>query len=68
VSEFVLYIFTALSLVLVIEGLIYALFPDSVKKMMAIAITMPAGQLRTFGTVMALSGFLTVWFLKGFVG
>ncbi len=65
-GDFALYIFTALALVFVIEGLIYALFPDGVRRMMALALTMPPGQLRAFGFAMACTGFLIVWLLGVF--
>lgn len=63
-SSFTLYILTAFSLVFVIEGLIYTLFPDSVRKMMALAIQMPPEKLRMFGLVMAVTGFALVWMLQ----
>ncbi|GJL86204.1 MAG: hypothetical protein DHS20C02_19790 [Micavibrio sp.] len=63
-SSFTLYILTAFALVFVIEGLIYALFPDSVRKMMAMAIQMPPEKLRMFGFVMAATGFGLVWLLQ----
>ncbi len=63
-ESFSLYILTAFALVFVIEGLIYALFPDSVRKMMAMAIQMPSEKLRLFGLVMAATGFGLVWLLQ----
>lgn len=60
------YILTAIALVFIIEGLLYALFPDAVRKMFAAALTMPPSQLRLFGSVMAISGFCLIWFLKPF--
>ena len=65
-GSFTLYILTAFSLVFVIEGLLYALFPDSIKRMMAMAITMDSGQLRGLGLFMAALGFLMVWLLDLF--
>ena len=65
-SAFLLYILTALALILVIEGMFYALFPDLVRKMMQTAIDMPIEQLRVYGSFMAISGFIFVWFLKLF--
>lgn len=60
------YILTAIALVFVIEGLLYALFPDQVRKLMAMAIGLPVQQLRIFGFVMALSGFCMIWILQAF--
>jgi uncharacterized protein YjeT (DUF2065 family) len=60
VADFALYILTALALICVIEGMAYALFPDFVRKMMAIAIMAPVPKLRLFGAVMAASGFCLI--------
>jgi uncharacterized protein YjeT (DUF2065 family) len=59
-AGFTLYILTALSLILVIEGLLYALFPDLMRRIMATAIMLPVPRLRLFGAIMALSGFCMV--------
>lgn len=65
-TSFVIYILTSLAMVLVIEGLIYALFTDAVRKMMATALTLPERQLRTIGTFMAVTGFVLAWILGRF--
>lgn len=62
-GSFGTYLLTSLSLVFVIEGLVYALFPETVKKMMAMALALPAGQLRLFGLLIAATGFGFVWIL-----
>jgi len=54
----------ALGLVMVIEGALYALFPDGMKRMMASAIEQPAGLLRGAGLCLAVAGFGIVWLLK----
>ncbi len=59
---------TAFSLVFVIEGLLYALFPDSIKRIMAMALSIPVQQMRLFGLLMATSGALMVYFLKSLSG
>ena len=56
---------TALALVLVIEGVIYALFPDAMKGMMARVMEMPAGALRAGGLASAATGVFLVWLLRG---
>lgn len=61
---FTLYILTAFALIFVLEGLVYALFPDAVKRMMAIAINLPSEKLRFYGGVMALIGFTIVILLQ----
>ncbi len=62
--EFTGYILTVTALILVIEGLVYAIFPDFVRKMMAIALTIPVSRLRFFGFSMALLGCAALWVLK----
>lgn len=59
-TGFTLYILTALSLILVIEGLLYALFPDFMRRIMATALMLPVPRLRLFGAVMAVSGFCLI--------
>ncbi len=56
----------AISMVFVIEGLLYALFPDALKRLMAMAMSLPAQQLRIFGLLMALTGVTFLYFLKIF--
>ena len=63
-SGFALYIGTSLALILVIEGLIYALFPDSVRRMMALAVALPPSRLRLFGLAAAATGFCMVWVMR----
>ena len=54
--SFAVYIITAISLVLVIEGLLYAFFPEMMKRMMAQAMIMPVRTLRLIGGITALTG------------
>lgn len=61
---FGLYLATSLALICVIEGLLYALFPDLVRRLMTQAIIMPAPRLRLFGLSMAAAGFGMVWLLR----
>ncbi len=63
-SEFSLAIFTAIGLVFVIEGVIYSLFPNGMKRMMAMALGLPSGRLRSMGLAMALLGFCIVWLVR----
>lgn len=46
---------TALALVLVIEGLAYAAFPDLMQRMMRQALAMPPSLLRWSGLTLALA-------------
>jgi uncharacterized protein len=57
---------TALGLMFVIEGAMYALFPDGMRNMMARVMPLPSSQLRGFGFVMAIFGFVIVGVLRGF--
>ena len=57
-------VLTALALILVIEGAIYALFPDGMKKMMAAIQEIPASTLRSFGLAAVVTGVIVVWFMR----
>lgn len=56
---------TALGLVLVIEGVLLALFPDLVKRMVADILTRPAQLLRVGGLVATALGVVVVWLVRG---
>ncbi len=56
---------TALALVLVIEGAVYALFPDAMRRMMSRAMELPGSALRYGGLTMALVGVALVWLVRG---
>lgn len=62
-GDFALYILTALALIFVIEGLIYGLFTDSVRRMMAMALTLPPERLRVMGFGMAALGMAFLFVL-----
>lgn len=55
----------AIGLLLVIEGLVYTIFPDQMKSMMKKMQELPASNLRTGGLFFALIGFIIVWIIKG---
>ena len=55
---------TALALVLVIEGILYALVPDLMKRMAARTQGVPAQVLRMTGLFAACLGVLAVWALR----
>jgi uncharacterized protein YjeT (DUF2065 family) len=55
---------TALALILVIEGIVYALLPESMKRLAARATTTPAQSLRLGGLVAACLGVILVWALR----
>lgn len=53
-------------LVLVVEGLIYALFPEGMKKILTRMLDVPASALRTGGLVAVVIGFGLLWAMKAF--
>ena len=55
---------TAAGLVLVIEGTLYALFPDTMKRAAEYAMQMPSSTLRVAGLVAAGFGVLFVWLVR----
>jgi uncharacterized protein YjeT (DUF2065 family) len=56
---------TALGLVLVIEGVLLALFPDGLRRMLAEVMTRPSQSLRVGGVVSAAIGVAIVWLVRG---
>jgi uncharacterized protein YjeT (DUF2065 family) len=56
---------TALGLVLVIEGLLLALMPEALKRVVAEILVQPARTLRVGGLVSAAIGLAVVWFVRG---
>ena len=57
-------LWTALALVLVIEGALYALFPQPMKKALLQVIGQPEGMLRILGLGAAVIGVGWIWFLR----
>jgi len=55
----------ALGLVFVIEGLIFAAFPDAAKRAMTSVLETPVISLRLIGIGSSLVGLLVVWFVRG---
>jgi len=58
-------VITAIGLVLVIEGLIWALFPNLFRKLAILASDTPEGQLRTSGVMALAIGVFIVWLARG---
>lgn len=56
---------TALALILVIEGVLYSLFPNIMKRMLEQVATVPPQSLRAGGLFFAVLGVLIVWLLRG---
>jgi uncharacterized protein YjeT (DUF2065 family) len=59
---------TALGLVFVIEGLLYAFVPGHLKRMMAMMQTIPEDALRTGGVVAMAAGVALVWLARAVLG
>jgi len=57
-------LWTALALVLVIEGAAYTLFPDGMRRMMLKVVTVPSSSLRMVGMVSAILGVAAIWLLR----
>jgi uncharacterized protein YjeT (DUF2065 family) len=55
---------TGLALVLVIEGILYALFPEGMKRIAARAMVVPPQILRSAGLLAAAFGVVIVWLLR----
>jgi uncharacterized protein YjeT (DUF2065 family) len=55
---------TALALVLVIEGILYALLPDGMKRVAARTLMVPPQALRVAGLTAACLGVFLVWVLR----
>ena len=55
---------TALGLVLVIEGLLLALLPDIMKRVVAEIVLKPSPTLRIGGLISATIGVIIVWLIR----
>lgn len=55
----------ALGLVLVIEGVLWALAPGTALAMLKVAARTPERTLRTGGAAAAAAGVLLVWLIRG---
>ncbi len=55
----------ALSLVLLIEGLLLFAAPEAWKRTVAELLAMPATRLRTIGAAMVIAGLVAVYLVRG---
>jgi uncharacterized protein YjeT (DUF2065 family) len=55
---------TAIALILVIEGILYALLPEAMKRLAVRATAATAQSLRIAGLVAACLGLVLVWTLR----
>jgi uncharacterized protein YjeT (DUF2065 family) len=57
-------LWTAVAMVLVIEGSLYALFPGPMRRMIEEALAMPEAAMRFGGVAAAATGVAIVWLLR----
>ena len=55
---------TACALVLVIEGLLYAVLPDTMRRAMLEALKQPSSTIRPVGVAAAATGVGLIWLLR----
>jgi uncharacterized protein len=55
----------ALGLALAVEGILFAAFPDAVKRAMVDAAQTPTDRMRMVGIVSAVVGVVIVWVVRG---
>ncbi|MBT06826.1 MAG: hypothetical protein CMM32_07930 [Rhodospirillaceae bacterium] len=56
---------TILCLVIVVEGLLYALFPTQMKNFMVRLGTYSSSGIRNFGLLGATAGVFVIWLIRG---
>lgn len=59
-------LFAALALAIVIEGLLYAAFPEQMKRMIAQVVTVPSSQMRIVALGVAAVGLVLLAVVRGF--
>jgi len=55
----------AIGLVLVLEGLVYAIFPGTMRKMVEEISKISDSTMRTFGLIALCVGVFIVWLVRG---
>jgi uncharacterized protein YjeT (DUF2065 family) len=55
----------ALGLVFVIEGIVFAAFPETTKRAVTAVLETPDGVLRVVGLASAVLGLLVIWLMRG---
>lgn len=56
---------TALGLVLAVEGILFAAFPDAIRRAMYEASQSPRDRMRIVGIVCAIIGISIIWLVRG---
>ncbi|AVX03989.1 DUF2065 domain-containing protein [Maritalea myrionectae] len=57
-------LFIALALAMCLEGLLYAAFPQQMKRAIALMLATPEAQIRVIGLTTAIIGFIVVFWLR----
>lgn len=55
----------ALGLVLALEGMLYAVAPAAMKRMLETMLKQPEGNIRWAGLIAAITGVVIVWIVRG---
>ncbi|MGV3634933.1 MAG: DUF2065 domain-containing protein [Pseudorhodoplanes sp.] len=58
-------LFVAIGLVLALEGLLFAAFPNAAKQAMASVLETPDAILRAVGIASAVFGIAVIWLVRG---
>jgi uncharacterized protein YjeT (DUF2065 family) len=58
-------LFAALALAIVIEGLLYAAFPEQMKKALTAVLSAPSSTIRAIALACAGLGLVLLWFIRG---
>jgi uncharacterized protein len=56
---------TSIALVFVIEGILYSLFPEGMKRVVTQVTVLPVSALRLSGLIVAAVGVVAVWLIRG---
>ena len=56
---------TAIALVLVLEGILWALMPEGMKRAAMVALSLKNNQLRNGGLAAAALGVFLIWLMRG---
>ena len=54
----------ALALAVAIEGALYALFPDGMRRTMKLVLAQPADRVRMVGLIAAAAGVCVIWLVR----
>ncbi|VAW18033.1 hypothetical protein MNBD_ALPHA12-349 [hydrothermal vent metagenome] len=58
-------LFTALALAVIIEGLVYAAFPEQMKRALVSLLATPNSQLRVVALTLAGAGLVALYLIRG---